>query len=92
MKCGLTSEQGVHAYRAIWYYTAGEIIIRAAAAAAARRRRDADRPTYRDQIFADLDPQVLPRLASLGGRWSSLTAEDTYRQGLIALVNGLLGP
>ncbi|WP_326820539.1 TetR/AcrR family transcriptional regulator [Streptosporangium sp. NBC_01756] len=88
VKCGLTPEQGVHAYRAIWYYTAGEIIIRAAAA----RRRDADRPTYRDQVFADLDPQALPRLASLGGRWNALTAEDTYRQGLIALVNGLLGP
>jgi AcrR family transcriptional regulator len=80
--CGLTPEQAVHTYRTIWYYTAGEIIIHG--------RARTDRPTYREQVFPDLDPQTLPRLASLGDRWVSLTAEDTYRQGLRAIVNGLL--
>ncbi|MER7208841.1 TetR/AcrR family transcriptional regulator [Streptosporangium sp. NPDC000239] len=84
--CGLTPEQAVHAYRSVWYYTAGEIIIRAAG----RRRAAEDRPTHRERVFADLDREALPRLASIGGRWTALTAEDTYRQGLEALVGGLL--
>ncbi|CAL9569482.1 hypothetical protein SUDANB174_04765 [Streptomyces sp. enrichment culture] len=87
--CGLTPEQAVRAYRSIWYYTAGELVVRAAAA----RRRAADaRPTYRERVFADLDPAALPRLAALGPRWGELTAEDTCAVGLRALVDGLLPP
>jgi AcrR family transcriptional regulator len=85
-ECGLTPEQAVHAYRAIWYYTAGEIIIRAAAA---RRRTRDDRPTYRDRVFAELDGTELPRLAEVAPRWAPLTAQDTYLDGLRALVDGL---
>ncbi|MEV5876123.1 TetR/AcrR family transcriptional regulator [Streptomyces sp. NPDC052101] len=84
---GLSLEAAVHGYRAIWYYTAGEIVIRATAA---RRREADDRPTYRDRVFADLDPQQLPRLAAVADRWAPLTAQDTYAPGLTALVNGLL--
>lgn len=87
MECGLTIERAVHAYRSIWYYTAGEMLVRASST---RRRADDDRPTYRDRVFAGLDPVELPRLASLGGRWPELTAEDTYLDGLRALVNGLV--
>ncbi|WP_327065053.1 TetR/AcrR family transcriptional regulator [Kitasatospora sp. NBC_01302] len=86
--CGLTPDQAVHGYRAIWHYTAGEIMIRAAAA---RRRADDDRPTYRAAVFADLDAEELPRLAQVAGRWESLTAQDTYLSGLRALVDGLTG-
>ncbi|POX51469.1 TetR family transcriptional regulator, partial [Streptomyces sp. Ru71] len=85
--CGLTPEQAVHAYRTVWYYTAGELVVRATAA---RRRATDERPTYRDQVFADLDRADLPRLAALGPRWAELTAQDTYAAGLRALVDGLL--
>jgi AcrR family transcriptional regulator len=85
--CGLTPEQAVRGYRAIWYYTAGEIMVRAAAA---RRRADDDRATYRERVFADLDPGELPRLAQVADNWASLTAEDTYLDGLRALVDGHL--
>ncbi|NEY31312.1 TetR family transcriptional regulator [Streptomyces sp. PRKS01-65] len=85
--CGLTPERAVHGYRAIWYYTAGEIVVRATAA---RRRADHDRPTYRERVFGDLDPGELPRLAGLAERWAPLTAEDTYLDGLRALVDGLV--
>ncbi|MGW3205177.1 TetR/AcrR family transcriptional regulator [Streptomyces sp. NPDC001135] len=85
--CGLSLEQAVHGYRTIWYYTAGEIVVRATAA---RRRTTDDRPTYRDRVFADLDPAELPRLAEVSSRWAPLTAEDTYAPGLRALLNGLL--
>ncbi|TDD64757.1 TetR/AcrR family transcriptional regulator [Actinomadura rubrisoli] len=87
IECGLTPEQAVHAYRAIWYYTAGEMLVRAASA---RRRARDDRPTYRDRVFAALDPAALPRLSALGTRWAPLTAEDTYLDGLRALVDGLI--
>lgn len=85
--CGLTPEEAVRAYRIIWHYTAGEIIIRSRSA-----RRAADgRPTFREQVFADLDPETLPRLAEVGSRWVELTAEDTYLLGLRALISGLVG-
>lgn len=87
--CGLTPEQAVHGYRAIWYYTAGEIVVRSTAA---RRRTDDDRPTYRERVFAGLDPDELPRLSQVADRWPSLTAEDTYLDGLRALVSGLTAP
>ncbi|MGR3934867.1 TetR/AcrR family transcriptional regulator [Streptomyces sp. BRA346] len=89
VECGLTPERAVHGYRAIWYYTAGEIVVRATAA---RRRAatDDDRATYRERVFADLDPDELPRLAHVADNWAPLTAEDTYLDGLRALVDGLL--
>ncbi|WP_432097698.1 TetR/AcrR family transcriptional regulator [Streptomyces sp. WAC 04229] len=84
--CGLSPERAVHGYRAIWYYTAGEIVVRTTAA---RRRTGDGRPTYREQVFDGLDADELPRLAGVAGRWASLTAEDTYPDGLRALVDGL---
>ncbi|KPI04378.1 regulatory protein TetR [Actinobacteria bacterium OK074] len=87
IECGLSPERAVHGYRAIWYYTAGEILVRATAA---RRRTDDDRPTYRERVFADLDPAELPRLAQVADQWAPLTAKDTYLDGLGALVDGLL--
>ncbi|MBH5338171.1 TetR/AcrR family transcriptional regulator C-terminal domain-containing protein [Streptomyces pactum] len=84
--CGLSPDRAVHGYRAIWYYTAGEIVVRTTAA---RRRADDDRATYREQVFAGLDPAELPRLAQVADRWAPLTAEDTYQDGLRALVDGL---
>ncbi|WP_129840737.1 TetR/AcrR family transcriptional regulator [Streptomyces sp. RFCAC02] len=83
---GLTPEAAVLGYRVIWHYTAGEIMARAAAA----RRREDDRPTYREQVFADLAPEELPRLAEVADQWVTLTARDTYLDGLRSIVNGLL--
>ncbi|QNS02350.1 TetR/AcrR family transcriptional regulator [Streptomyces xanthii] len=86
-EAGLSPERAVHGYRAIWYYTAGEIVVRTTAA---RRRTDDDRATYREQVFAGLDADELPRLAQVADRWAPLTATDTYQDGLRALVHGLL--
>lgn len=54
--CGVSPDDVVRVYRTIWYYTAGEIVV---GAAGARRRAADDRPTYREQVFADLDAQEL---------------------------------
>ena len=84
---GADPESAVRVYRHIWYYTAGEILVRARRT---RRQGQLDGPTYRDQAYARLDPTEHPHLADLADRWASLTAEDTYVEGLRALVDGLL--
>ncbi|MET7641801.1 TetR/AcrR family transcriptional regulator [Streptomyces sp. NPDC005438] len=87
MECGLSPEQAVDAYRAIWYYTVGELLIQVS-----RKRRQAESPTpsHRDRTFASLSAEAYPRLSSLADRWAELTRRDTHRQSLEALVNGLL--
>lgn len=85
---GLSPEDAVHLYRSIWYYTAGEILIRAHRI---RRRARSSTATYRDRVFAALeDTSAYPRLIALADRWPDLSTEDTYRQGLLALIDGAL--
>ncbi|WP_067484930.1 TetR/AcrR family transcriptional regulator [Actinomadura hibisca] len=86
--CGLTPERAVRAYRTIWFYTAGELTVRAAGER--RRAERAGEPTYRERVFAGLDGDAYPRLAGLAGRWVEITAEDSYEEGLRAVVAGLL--
>ncbi|MEU6586890.1 TetR/AcrR family transcriptional regulator [Nocardia sp. NPDC046763] len=84
---GLAIDDAVHAYRTIWYYTVGEILVRAAA----RKRRTTDtRATFREKLFADIDSAELPRLAAVADRWAELTDADTYEPGLRAVIDGLL--
>ncbi|MFI8288667.1 TetR/AcrR family transcriptional regulator [Streptomyces sp. ms191] len=87
IECGLSPEEAVYAYRVIWYYTAGELTIRVN-----RERHHAglERPPHRDKAFASLAPEEFPRLASLAARWDEITTRDTHRQGLVAIVDGLL--
>ncbi len=66
---GADPEAAVHLYRHIWYFTAGEILVRARRT---RRHVALDRPTYREQAFAELDPATYPRLSGLGSRWADL--------------------
>ncbi|MBF6139262.1 TetR family transcriptional regulator [Nocardia farcinica] len=82
---GLAPADAVGVYRTIWHYTAGEIIVRTGSA----RRAAEGRPTFREQVFADLDPDVYPRLAEWGPRFVTLP-DSTYATGLPALVDGLL--
>ncbi|MEU4711301.1 TetR/AcrR family transcriptional regulator C-terminal domain-containing protein [Nocardia salmonicida] len=82
---GLPLERAVAAYRTIWHYTAGELIVTGRAA-----RRAGEGPTYRAEVFANLDPEQLPRLAEIGSRWTEFDVDSTYAAGLEALVTGLL--
>ncbi|WP_067807957.1 TetR/AcrR family transcriptional regulator [Nocardia beijingensis] len=85
---GLPLDRAAQAYRVIWHYTAGDLIVRARSA----RRSAEDRPTFRAQVFAELDAETYPRLAALGSDYLSLAARDTYDLGLDALIDGLLRP
>nr|CTQ92294.1 Transcriptional regulator, TetR family [Kibdelosporangium sp. MJ126-NF4] len=81
---GRTPEEAVYVYRTIWYYTAGEILIRARGA----RRRAEGRANYRDAVL--LKQTDRPTIMAVAGRWPELSMRDTYEAGLRALVNGLL--
>jgi len=86
---GCDRDSAVYLYRHIWYYTAGEIIIRASRTR--RRARTAGEPVYRDQAFARLDPIAFPHLTATAPRWGALTSEDTYTRGLEIIIDGYLG-
>ena len=87
IEAGRTPEQAVEVFRAIWYYTVGEILVRAHSA---RARRDDTSRAPAQGFFGNLDAAQLPRLASLGDAWPVVAARDTYRQGVEAIVDGLL--
>jgi AcrR family transcriptional regulator len=84
---GCTPAQAVYVFRSLWYYTVGEILVRARSAG---RPPEDVRPVDRDDFFADLSTTRFPHLTSLGGEWVTLSARDTYLQGLRAFVDGLL--
>ncbi|MFF0611318.1 TetR/AcrR family transcriptional regulator [Nocardia tengchongensis] len=81
---GRTPDQAAYLFRSVWYYTVGEILVRTHS-----QRRGGPATTGRP-AFDDLDPEQVPRLAAIGERWPELAARDTYREGLHALVDGLL--
>ncbi|WP_283097383.1 TetR/AcrR family transcriptional regulator [Frankia umida] len=87
IECGCTPEQAVDLYRSIWYYTAGEILVRANRD---RQRAEKRGPAQRDDLIRAADATELPHLAALGERWASLVSRDTYSLGLRNLVDGFL--
>ncbi|MFJ2767097.1 TetR/AcrR family transcriptional regulator [Streptomyces sp. NPDC087300] len=87
VQCGFELAEAVHIYRIIWDYTAGELLIRYAGE---RRLAQLDQPPYRERVFAEMDSRTHPRLHSLADRWTGLTARQTHREGLEALVEGFL--
>jgi AcrR family transcriptional regulator len=80
---GCTPDQSVYVFRSIWYYTVGEILVRARS-----RRPDDQRPIPLD--LTTFAASELPRLNALREQWGPLAAQDTYPDGLRALVDGLL--
>ncbi|MEV6107076.1 TetR/AcrR family transcriptional regulator [Streptomyces sp. NPDC051940] len=80
---GLTPDGAVRLFRGVWYYTVGEILVRAHT-----RNRDESAPL--PPFRAAFDADRVPHLAAIGTRWGTLAAENTYPEGLRALVDGLL--
>ncbi|GAA5066482.1 TetR/AcrR family transcriptional regulator [Nocardia callitridis] len=88
--CGATPEQSVDVYRTLWYYIVGALILRTSRE---RRKSRPDSPFDRDEALTHLTADGdLPTLAAVADRWDELTARDTHRAGITALVNGLLPP
>ncbi|MEU3071799.1 TetR/AcrR family transcriptional regulator [Streptomyces sp. NPDC007027] len=86
---GCTPEQTVEVFRSIWYYTVGEILVRAHSH---NQQNNNDKHLPRETSLSNLDTTRVPHLAAIGNRWTALAAQNTYHQGLRALINGLLTP
>ncbi|WP_432931930.1 TetR/AcrR family transcriptional regulator [Microbispora sp. CA-135349] len=84
---GHSHEEAVYVYRTIWYYIVGDLTIRVTSR---RRRTTTGAPVYRDKVISDLTNGTYPQIAVVADHWAELTARDTHRQGLTAIVEGLL--
>ncbi len=84
--CGLSYAEAADAYRAVWQFTVGELIIRRGL----DRISLLHRPPYVLEVLTSVDPQELPTLAALAPHWASAREHDSYDTGLGALINGLL--
>jgi AcrR family transcriptional regulator len=85
---GFTPQRSVVIFSSIWYYTVGEILVRAHSGRSRSAGTAAPAPTGR--FLGDVDASRLPQLAAIGDQWPVIAARDTYREGLRALVDGLL--
>ncbi|MBB5936372.1 TetR/AcrR family transcriptional regulator [Streptomyces zagrosensis] len=88
VSAGCPPEQSVQIFRSIWYYTAGEIVVRAHTR---HRKMNEQDPTHLNAYFGNADgPLRHPHLAAIADRWATLAGQDTFAQGLRAFVDGLL--
>ncbi|MER7958874.1 TetR/AcrR family transcriptional regulator C-terminal domain-containing protein [Streptomyces sp. NPDC096030] len=84
--CGMNHDRARHAYRVIWYYTLGELLVRFGRE---RARRQGDSTPW-ERAMLSLDPAAFPLLAGLGGQLTEIAGTGHYRRGLEAVVDGLL--
>jgi AcrR family transcriptional regulator len=84
--CGLSHAQAADAYRAIWQFTVGELIV----SRGLQRVAGLGRQPYVLEVLTSVDPRTLPTLSALGPYWAPARGRDSYQTGLHALVEGLL--
>lgn len=85
---GLSHAQAADAYRAIWQFTVGDLIVRRGL----ERIATLGRPPQVLGVLQAADPDELPTLAALSGHWAPARERDSYAFGVEALVDGLIGP
>jgi Tetracyclin repressor-like, C-terminal domain len=83
---GLTHAQAADAYRAVWQFTVGELIIRRGLD---RVAASGERPFVLD-VLTSVDPAERPTLAALAPHWAPARGRDSYDIGITALIDGLL--
>ncbi|MGW1893536.1 TetR/AcrR family transcriptional regulator [Streptomyces sp. NPDC002004] len=84
--CGLSPEEAIDAYRVIWYYTIGELLVRFNC----ERARRQGKGTPWERAVLSLDPEAFPLLARLGGQRREPAAGHHHQRRLEAVVDGLL--
>jgi AcrR family transcriptional regulator len=85
--CGLSMEQAAAAYRMLWRFTVGEMVIRDATT---RRTRQLGRQPFQLSVLEGAPAHELPAIAAASQHWSSARGRDTYAEDLRDLVDGLL--
>jgi AcrR family transcriptional regulator len=84
--CGLTHAQAAEAYRAVWQFTVGDLMVRRGV----ERIAALGRPPYVLEVLLGVDPDKLPTLAALAPFWAGARGKDSYDTGLGALLDGLI--
>ena len=84
--CGMSAAQAADAYRLVWQFTVGDLIVQRGLKRMAARGR----PPFVIEVLAQVDPGELPTLAEVAGHWASARRRDSYDSGITALVDGLL--
>jgi AcrR family transcriptional regulator len=79
---GLTIDAAVRAYRLMWNFTLGALLVRAGARA--------DGPSRQRALRGAPDPERYPMLAAAAAAWTAAADRDTYREDLAALIAALL--
>jgi AcrR family transcriptional regulator len=79
---GLSIEAAVRAYRLMWNFTLGSLLVRAGASS--------ERPSQQRELRAAPDPERYPTLTAAAAAWAAAHDHDTYREDLSALIDVLV--
>jgi AcrR family transcriptional regulator len=79
---GLSIEAAVRAYRLMWNFTLGSLLVRAGAGTEA--------PSQQRELRGAPDPELYPTLAAAAAAWAGAHGRDTYRQDLRTLIDALV--
>ena len=79
---GLSTQEAVRAYRLMWNFTLGSLLVRAGTSS--------ESPSQQRKLRGAPDPQRYPNLAAAAAAWTSAHDRDTYRDDLGALIDALL--
>jgi AcrR family transcriptional regulator len=79
---GLSIEAAVRAYRLMWNFTLGSLLVRAGASF--------DGPSRQRELRGAPDAERYPMLAAAAATWTAADDRDTYREDIEALIDSLL--
>jgi AcrR family transcriptional regulator len=79
---GLSIQGAVRAYRLMWNFTLGSLLVGAGASA--------EGPSQQRELRGAPDPERYPTLAAAAAAWTTTQDRDTYREDLDTLIDALL--
>jgi AcrR family transcriptional regulator len=79
---GLSIQETVRAYRLMWNFTLGALLVRAGASS--------ESPSEQRKLRGSPDPERYPTLAAAATAWTATHDHDTYGDDLGALIDALL--
>lgn len=79
---GLSIEAAVRAYRLMWNFTLGSLLVRAGASS--------EGPSQQRELRGAPDPERYPVLAAAATAWRAAHERETYREDLGTLIDALL--
>ncbi|GAA2014502.1 TetR/AcrR family transcriptional regulator C-terminal domain-containing protein [Nocardiopsis rhodophaea] len=85
---GLDHTEAATAYRAVWQYTIGEIIVHTSTD---QRTAELTRSPHAITMISKADQTTMPHLAHLADQWTAARKSNAYPVGLSAMVDGFIG-